>query len=610
MQAVILSAGFGKRLRPITNSIPKGLVKVNNIPIIINTLNILTRYSLDRIIIVTGYLENELKKAIGDYWNGVKIIYVYNEIFATTNNIYSLWLVKEYLKSDTLLLECDIFFEKEVMERIFTQKNKNLIVLSEIKPGMHGTVVEVNRVGEVAKMYPSKDQIENFDYSNKFKTVNIYWFKKDFLENIFIPTLDTYVKTQSLDQYYEIILTILIYFQNPTLFSLDVTDLKWIEVDSYEDLEQANIMFSPKERLLETILNKHGGYWRYPFLDFSYLYNLYFPPDKLLEDLKYNLRDLLCNYPSTHVELIQKLSNWTRVEAKYLAIGNGASEIINSLKKYFTKILIPIPTFNEYERNLSKQKIHYIERDKKDFSLPMNQFVETCENNNDINTALIINPNNPTSQILKYEETKKLVTRLSKIQSLEMIILDESFVDFVGENISLLDELSNYPNLIILRSLSKDLGTPGVRLGYIASANQKLINNIRKEIAIWNINSIAERFLDILPKYRQEYYRSIRMVIEDRAYFYQRLNEEVTGIEIFPSYANYFFIKLINGAKSKELRDRLFLDHDILIKDCSNKTGLENEKYIRIAIRTKDDIDYFIPRFKAVLNQLRKERER
>ncbi|MFX0136952.1 MAG: aminotransferase class I/II-fold pyridoxal phosphate-dependent enzyme [Candidatus Hodarchaeota archaeon] len=609
MQAVILSAGFGTRLRPLTNSIPKGLIEVNNIPIIINSLNILTEHPLDRIIIVTGYLEEELKKAIGNYWNGVEITYVHNKVFATTNNIYSLWLVKDLLKSDTLLLECDIFFEKEVVKRIFAEKAKNLIVVSRIKPGMRGTVVEINKLGEVAKMYPSKDQTEDFDFSDKYKTVNIYWFKKDFLENIFIPTLDTYVKTQSLDRYYEIVLTMLIYLQNPTLYSLDVSDLKWIEVDSYEDLEQANIMFSPKELILETILNKHGGYWRYPFYDFSYLYNLYFPPDKLFEDLKYNLRFLLCNYPSAQLELIKKLSNWTRIETKYLAIGNGASEIINLLKDYIKKILIPIPTFNEYERNLSRDEIQYLDRDRKDFSLQNDNYVQICENDTEINTALIINPNNPTSQILKYNEIKNLVTRLSNIQSLDMIILDESFVDFAGEDISLSEEIDNYPKLIILRSLSKDLGTPGVRLGYITSANQNLINNVRKKIAIWNINSIAERILDILPKYRLEYYKSIELITKDRDYFYRRLMREVQGIKIFPSYTNYFFIELINGVKSKELRNKLFIEHDILIKDCSNKTGLEDEKYIRVAIRTKDDIDYFIPRFDKVLQELRKDND-
>jgi len=121
MQVVILAAGLGRRLDPLTQKTPKCLIEVNGTPIIINTLNLLTHYELERIVIVIGHLGNTIKKRLGNNFNGVPIKYVENKIFKKTNNVYSLWLVRNLLNLDTILIEGDIFFEAKTIKKLFSK---------------------------------------------------------------------------------------------------------------------------------------------------------------------------------------------------------------------------------------------------------------------------------------------------------------------------------------------------------------------------------------------------------------------------------------------------------------------------------------------------------
>ncbi|MDX9893240.1 MAG: aminotransferase class I/II-fold pyridoxal phosphate-dependent enzyme [Patescibacteria group bacterium] len=600
MQALILAAGQGNRLKPMTDKIPKGLVQVNGIPILENDLNILSKKGIAKTFIVVGYLQDEIKNHFGYDWNGMKIEYLENKIFDQTNNIYSLWLAKDVLHDDTILMECDIFFEEKLIDILISEKLEDRVVVDRFEPFMDGTVVTINDHSEITKLITSDDQGENFDFSNTYKTVNIYLFTKDFLEKFFVPNLDLYVSTQGKNKYYELILSIFINFRNPVLKAAVISGVKWMEVDDFSDLRRAEMMFANPQTRLDAALNTHGGFWRYDFMDFSYLYNWYFPPLSLINEIRVNLPSLLAIYPSSQNSVSRILSNWLGIEDKYLATANGSSEIINYVTRTLVKkMLIPVPTFNEYERLLTAEQIVKFDTSKNNFDLDEQEVVDLARREG-CNSIVLVNPNNPTGKFMPLAEIKSLV---KKLNFLDLIIVDESFIDYTSldKSQSMHSVFGEFSNLLIVKSMGKDLGLLGLRLGYALSANIDLINEIRINLPIWNVNSIAEYTLESLTKYRKEFVKSIALMNDDRQYLMNQL-QNVGGLEPIESYTNFITCRIKGNVSSTELRDQLFLKHNIFIKDCSNKSGMADQKYVRFGVRKKADVDLLIKALKKELS--------
>ncbi len=592
MQAIILAAGMGKRLRPLTDNIPKCMVPVNGTPILINTLDILSQFPVQEVIIVVGHKREAVRDRVGDRYKGMTITYVVNEVYDKTNNIYSLWLAKDLVRDNVLLFEGDIFFEKALVELALKDENRNSVLVNSYKSYMDGTVLEINSDLSVRKMIPRREQGEDFDFTDKYKTVNIYNFTKDFFRNTLVPHLDTYLKTQSVNEYYELVLGVIIYIGNPKLYAAIADDVKWYEIDDANDLQKANYIFASPAEKIRTIDTSHGGYWRYDFTDFCYLYNLYFPTPRIFNELTYALPKLVSNYPSGLAFMKRLLSRWIGVPPEHLVVGNGASEIIKIMNRRLVKrMTIPVPSFNEYENTLAPDAVHFYPLAETGFAIDPGRLVDEVRRSGS-NAVLLINPNNPTSMYLP----KAIVTGLlDKLRDLDLIVLDESFIDFVDAEpaASLQDVYPRYPNLVILKSISKVYGVPGLRLGYVLTGNSALAEGLSRELPIWNINSMAEYFLEIFIKYQSDFEASCRRVMADREDFLKEL-KGVPYLEFYPPQANYVFARITDGRSSADLKNELFSRHDLLIKDCGNKSGLPEKKYIRISIRRKEDNDRLI----------------
>jgi len=600
VQVLILAAGMGWRLDPLTSNTPKCLVEVNGTPIVINALNILTRHPLDRIVIVIGHLGERVKQVLGDQFNGVPIEYVVNPIYDSTNNIYSLWLARDYLRIDTILIEGDVYFQHTVVSPLFSNPVGNIALVDRFKAHMDGTVVEINDRGEIDNMIPRSEQSDEFDYADKYKTVNIYSFQGRYLEQVFQPALSEYIEKHGRDIYYELVIAALIRSNKTLINAMLVNQAEWIEIDDFIDLERAEVLFSTPEQRYQRVKQLYGGYWRYDFVDYSYLYNLYFPTPPLLTELKRNMRQLLCSYPSGVQEILTYLQNWVSVDVDKLAVGNGASEIIAALKrKLLIKMTISVPTFNEYYDGLESNQVCFHYSLKNDFCMDTSSYIAAVRASNS-NMAVLVNPDLPSGHLMQRQQLKELCDQLS---DLDIIVLDESFIEFSSPEgeASMMAYLDEFPNLVIVRSLSKDLGVPGLRLGYAASSNSRIIDILRSELPIWNINSIAEYFLAILPKYRRDFRDACCSVMADREYLYGEL-KKIPNIKVYPSAANYFLIRLPPGCPSDAFREHLFINGDILVKDCSNKEGLEDRSWIRLAVRSRDQTNHLIPRFRASLS--------
>ena len=599
MQAVILAAGIGKRLRPLTEKTPKCLVEVNGKPILINTLENLESRGVDEVVLVVGYLREKVYERIGYRFGRMKISYVENPDYENTNNVYSVWLARERLDRDTILLECDTYFEGALLDVLLNDNQHQCqVLLGRFQPYMDGTVVEMNSDSIIQRLIPTRDQLPGLDFSNKFKTVNIYFFSKGFLEQYFLPHLDLYVKNQSITAYYEVIIGALIFYGTPGIHGKVIDGIKWFEIDDEADLARASYFFSSKSEKLKHINSLYGGFWRYDFLDFCYLVNLYYPPPSFMKQLQVSLPSLIGNYPSGMTEITRLIARAMNLEADMLVVGNGASEIIKILAESFVKrITIPTPTFNEYENRLKKEQITYFHMEADNFQLDPKKFVDTIFRSGS-DAALLINPNNPTSMLIRKGDMEFL---LDGLRDLELFIIDESFMDFTdpGEYCSVHNMLYQYPNVILVRSMSKEFGIPGMRIGYAVSSNKEYIARLRNLIPIWNINSISEHFLEEMPQYDKEYRNACDKVRRDRDALFKGL-KTIPYLEPYPPAANFIFARVLEPYTSGSLMDRLFMEYSILIKDCSNKTGLKRGRYVRIASRNKDDNEKLLKALKEL----------
>lgn len=242
MKALILAAGFGKRLRPITNAIPKSMVKVNGTPLLVNALNNLTDLGITDIGIVVGHMADYINKHIGYEWNGAKISYYENSRYLETNNVVSLYKAVDFCNDDMLMVECDIYYHKEMLEKLMNGEGECSILVSPFNPEtMDGSVIRVDG-DRAVELILGKWQGENFDYCSTRKTVNMYRFTKAFTSK-YMSLIKWYVENIGENSYYEKVLGSLLYLRECDMRIVEVPEEMWCEVDDANDLARARARF-------------------------------------------------------------------------------------------------------------------------------------------------------------------------------------------------------------------------------------------------------------------------------------------------------------------------------------------------------------------------------
>ena len=604
MQAVILAAGMGRRLGELTGDNTKCMLEVNGVKLIDRALECLAEHNLSRIVLVVGYKRENVMRYVGDSYKGIEVVYVENPIYDKTNNIYSLYLAKDYLVAeDTLLLESDLIYESSVVRRIVENDYPNLALVDKYESWMDGTVVMLNDECKI-KNFISKRDFKYSDIDRYYKTVNIYKFSKEFSTTHYVPFLKAYCQALGRNEYYEQVLKVITLLDDSPLKALPLHGEQWYEIDDIQDLDIASGMFEESdEKKYKALTSRFGGYWRYPhMLDFCYLVNPYFPPTQMLDEIKASFETLLREYPSgMRVNSLLAAKNFS-VKQEYIVVGNGAAELIKALIERHTSTLgVIYPTFEEYpNRSMRENIVSYIptNADKHYSADDIMAFYADKE----IGTLLLINPDNPSGNYIPYGDLLRLIAWCRE-RGVKFVV-DESFVDFVdveGE-FSLLDNaiLGANPHLVVVKSISKSYGVPGLRLGVLASGDTALIAELKKEVAIWNINSFGEFYMQIYEKYHKEYLRACEQFREERKLFFEEL-QQIEFLRVIPSQANYFMCELVGGRyTSHELAVKLLTQFNILIKDCSGKSAFEGGEYIRIAVRDRKDNHYLVESLKAL----------
>ena len=593
MQAIILAAGMGRRLGEYTRDNTKCMVPVNGVRLIDRLLGQLSPLNLQHIIIVVGYKGRELKEYVSANWgNQLPIEFVDNPVYDKTNNIYSLWLAKEKLQEDdTLLIESDLIFSDRLFPMIVENPEPNVALVAKYESWMDGTMVRIDADNNIVNFVPK----QAFDYSHVdsyYKTVNIYKFSHDFLKNNYVPFLDAYTKAVGNNEYYENVLRIITLIDNCNLKALDIGREKWYEIDDKQDLDIAEALFANDQDVLRKYYGRFGGFWRFPqMLDFCYLVNPYFPSKRLKDELRSNFDPLLTEYPSGMKVNTLIASKSFGVSEPYIVPGNGAAELIKVLMENTTgKTGFIRPTFEEYPNRFDKDRQVTFIPQNEDYRYTADDLM-TFFADKDIQTLMLINPDNPSGNFIPKADVLRLATWCEE-RNLRLVV-DESFVDFSKDYAtnSLLSDtlLETYPHMAVMKSISKSYGVPGLRLGILASADKALIARIKKEVSIWNLNSFAEFFMQIYNKHEKDYQKACGKFVTERDYFERQL-QTVPFFRVMPSQANYFLCEVLPPYTASEIVVYMLRQHNILTRDCSKKPGLNPDKqYMRIAVRNHED---------------------
>lgn len=597
MQAIILAAGMGRRLKGLTKNNTKCMVKVNGVTLIERMLHQIEKRHLSRIVIVVGYKGKELMDFIGTLEIQTPIVYVNNPVYATTNNIYSLSLAKEFLRQDdTLLFESDLIFDDAVIDWLLDDPRDTLALVDKYESWMDGTCMKLGEDDSIEAFISNK----NFKYSDVgsyYKTVNIYKFSRDFSDSCYIPFLDAYSTVLGNCSYYEQVLKVITILDESRIKAKRLDGQPWYEIDDVQDLDIAATLFAASdEEKVSMLQSRYGGYWRYPHLiDFCYLVNPYFPPQKMLDEIEANFGKLLSQYPSgMEVNSLLAAKNFG-VGPQNILAGNGASELIKlMLEGWEGKTGFIKPSFEEYPNRYPDRESVFFVPENKDFTYTANDVMEFFGDKG-IKNLVVINPDNPSGNYICRADMLEFV-HWAENRHINLIV-DESFTDFADEGSTLIEQdiLDANPHLCVVKSISKCYGVPGLRLGIAVSGNTELISGLKRGVPIWNINSFAEFYMQIEEKYKDDYAEALQRMRCERSRFAGNL-AKIPGIRVMPSQADFLMVELINGMTAKELTRKLLAGHGLLIKDLSGK--IPDGQYIRLAIRNAQDNDMLLDALK------------
>ena len=597
MQAIILAAGMGRRLKEYTKDNTKCMVPVNGVRLIDRLLGQLAKLKLNRVIIVVGYKGKELCEYIESQYgkkltDDCPLVFAENPVYDKTNNIYSLAIVKDKLQEDdTLLIESDLIFSNRIIPMIVDNPYPNLALVARYESWMDGTMVRLDEEQNIVN-FISKEAFDYQDAGSYYKTVNIYKLSQQFSQQKYVPFLDAYTKAVGNNEYYENVLRIISLLNNHDMKALPIGQEKWYEIDDKQDLDIAEALFANEKDVIRKYYGRYGGFWRFPqMLDFCYLVNPYFPSRRMKDELRANFDTLLTEYPSGMKVNTLIASKCFGVSESYIVPGNGAAELIKVLmESTIGRTGFVRPTFEEYPNRFDKEsQVTYIPENE-DYRYSADDLMTFFEDK-DIRQLMLINPDNPSGNFIPKSDVLRLAQWCEERGT--RLVVDESFVDF-SENYaanSLLSDhiLEAHPRMVVMKSISKSYGVPGLRLGILASADKELIARMKKEVSIWNLNSFAEFFMQIYNKHEKDYLRACDKFVKERTDFERQLRS-IPYFRVMPSQANYFLCEVLPPYSAKEIVIYMLKQHNILTRDCSAKPGLNPQKqYMRIAVRNHED---------------------
>ena len=321
-------------------------------------------------------------------------------------------------------------------------------------------------------------------------------------------------------------------------------------------------------------------------LDFSSNINPLGVPQKFINIAKENF-DKLTNYPDPYyIELREKIGEHNSVTKENIIVGNGATEILFLYMRAVKpkKVLLLAPCFVEYERALKSvgAQIEYFELKEKNNFYPDIQTLKKKLEGQHYDLFLFCNPNNPTGQLIKFDDVKDLAA-ICKKQDMK-IFIDEAFIEFVENWKEKTAALLKNKDVFIMRAFTKFFAIPGLRLGYGISFDEELMNKLQAEKEPWSVNTFANLAGLVMLDDKDYIKKSEKWVAEEKKFLYKELSKN-KNLKVYKSECNFLLIKLLTTT-SQEIQARL-LEKNILVRDASNFQFLD-ESYIRVAVKDRE----------------------
>jgi threonine-phosphate decarboxylase len=320
-------------------------------------------------------------------------------------------------------------------------------------------------------------------------------------------------------------------------------------------------------------------------MDFSASINPLGPPAVGLRAIRSAFKQIV-HYPDPDCwKLRQELAQQCGVDPDMILVGNGSTELIHLLPRALVikSALIMGPTFEEYARALTDagSSVQYVHarRDER-FRPPLKEVLrQLSAKRSRFDAVLFCNPNNPTGRVMTRLAVRELAEVLDRQKG--WLIVDEAFIDYCQTH-SVISMLSEYPRMMVLRSLTKFYSMPGLRIGYLVGTN-KIVDQLKDRQPPWSVNSLAQEVSLAVLHDHVYVTRSRTFMKSERARFMRGLRS-LSGIRVFPSAANFVLIELPAQTCAGVVRDRLASER-LLVRDCSTLPGLTTQM-IRVAIRT------------------------
>lgn len=605
MQAIILAAGMGKRLGELTKGNTKCMVKVNGVTLVERVLHQLEYVStpLNRIVIVTGYKGEKLREYIKTLNVTTPIVFVENPVYATTNNIYSLFLAKDYLlEDDTLLLESDLIFEDAVLERILQEQYPSLALVAKYESWMDGTVVTLDENDNIKRFIPgSKFRYEETE--DYFKTVNIYKFSKEFSQTHYVPFLTAYSKALGNNEYYEQVLRVIALLDKPEIKALRLGREAWYEVDDVQDLDIAESIFCKSEEKIKRMEYRHGGYWRYPAIeDFGHPCNAYFPNERMLSELAASFSNLIRHTPSA-VEICNLLASKSFYVTKaHIGICNDLHDVLLRIRCGIKGRMGVVGMRNNEgcEHLFAPDDVYYDEAHSS-YGYTVNDLISFYENV-DVHAIVLENPHFSTGFCLKSEDLLRFC-EWCKTRDI-VLVVDESFHDFADRSFgdTLLSNriLESNDNLIVIKNIGCTCGVPGLKLALYATANEDWIQHLHDLFRAVSINAVAEFYLQIYGKYEKAYYLSCEQVRSARRLMFAQLCE-IKGLHPLLSQGCYILCRLDASASASEVATHIMNDYGFILKVVMINSGQGNAEHLCVAVKSEEKNEEMCRALAAVL---------
>lgn len=547
----------------------KSLVKIGEKTLLERLLEQLSLKQIDNIVVACDKTNRDLVEILKTY--NVSILDVKNDSTSIAQ------LLKQ---NDSIILKGNVLCDNSILKSIVESDEHNTVVADDTKHWMTGLSLQ----------------------GKSLKTVGIYRFDCKVLNSI--RNLDVLIRKYK-ERFVEYVLCEI----DIDSFSIIQPEKdSWHEINDIQDIDLATATFEADEyKKADLMLGRWGGYWRYPdYLDYFYLVTPYYPTQQLIQEIKDNFNSLLEQYPSGMKINALLAAKEFNVEQENIIVGNGAAELIKSVMSTLKgKTGFIRPTFDEYPNRLCPTDTINLMVDNDNFTYDANDIIGFF-NEKRVSNLVIVNPDNPSGNYINKGDLRRIL-EWAKENDIKLII-DESFVDFVNEDDPTLVKqsiLNTYPNLYVIKSISKSYGVPGLRLGILASGDKEIIAWMKKDVSIWNINSFAEFYMQIAGKYKKDYIEALSKFREERDHFVSMLST-VDGLRIIPTQANYVMVELDESIDANILKSEMLVNEKVFIKTLDKKVN-NGKHYLRLAIRNREDNSRFIEALHRVLKNMHKK---